>query len=81
MFTSGKRESVHTPSLKQVTNKIKHYYYEQIKDNLANLKRMFLVFDKHLDGFVSLEELKSALDQFVMPLSNSVFAQLMTRYV
>ena len=55
--------------------------YLQMRENYANLKRMFLVFDKHLDGFVLIEDLKSALDQFVIPMSDVMFAQLMSRLV
>ena len=52
-----------------------------MKTNYAHIKRMFLAFDKHLDGFITLEELKSILNQFTLPLTDQLFAQLMDRLV
>ena len=49
--------------------------------NYANLKRMFLAFDTHKEGFVDLEDLQSILNQFTVPLSDQLFSQLMQRYV
>ncbi len=51
-----------------------------MRTNYVNLKRMFMAFDKHLDGFVEIEDLKSILSQFTIPLSEQLFSQLMQRY-
>lgn len=40
---------------------------------------MFLAFDKNLDGFISIENLKSVLNQFTVPMTDEAFGQLMQR--
>ena len=50
-----------------------------MQENYANLKRMFLVFDKQLDGYINLEDLRSVLNNFTMVMSDAVFTQLMER--
>ena len=52
-----------------------------MKANYPNLKRMFLAFDKNLDGFISIENLKSVLNQFTVVMSDETFGQLMQRYI
>ena len=54
---------------------------KQMRTNYSNLKRMFIAMDKHLDGFISLEDLKSVLFQFTLPMSEQLFAALMDRWV
>ena len=49
--------------------------------NYLNLKKIFLSFDRHLDGFINLEDLKSILIQFTIPMSDQLFTQLMERYI
>jgi hypothetical protein len=49
--------------------------------NCLNLKKIFLSFDRHLDGFINLEDLKSILIQFTIPMSDQLFTQLMERYI
>lgn len=51
----------------------------QMKENYVNLKRMFMSFDRHLDGHVTLEDLKSVLNNFTLPMSDQLFSQLMER--
>ena len=50
-----------------------------MQENYANLKRMFLVFDKQLDGYINLEDLRSVLNNFTMVMSDAVFIRLMER--
>lgn len=47
--------------------------------NHLNLKKIFLSFDRHLDGFINLDDLKSILIQFTIPMSDQLFTQLMER--
>ena len=56
-------------------------FRKQMRTNHANLKRMFIAMDKHLDGFISLEDLKSVLFQFTLPMSEQLFAALMDRWL
>ena len=56
-------------------------FRKQMRANHANLKRMFIAMDKHLDGFISLEDLKSVLFQFTLPMSEQLFAALMDRWL
>ena len=43
-----------------------------MRENYANMKRVFIALDKHLDGFVSIKDLKTVLTQFTIPLSIQV---------
>ena len=52
----------------------------QMISNYANLKRMFLALDKHLDGFIAIEDLISVLNHFMFAMSDQLFHQLMERY-
>lgn len=52
-----------------------------MRDNYTKLKRAFMAFDKRLDGFVSIEDLKAILSNFTIPMSDQLFGQLMTRLV
>ena len=52
-----------------------------MRTNYLNLKKIFLTFDRHLDGFISLEDLKSILCQFTVPMSDQLFRQMMERCV
>ena len=54
-------------------------FRKQMRANYANLKRIFIAMDKHLDGFISLDDLKSVLFQFTIPLSDQLFLSLMDR--
>ena len=56
-------------------------FRKQMRTNHANLKRMFIAMDKHLDGFISLEDLKSVLFQFTLPMSEQLFTALMDRWL
>ena len=40
-----------------------------------------MAVDKHLDGFVSIEDLRAILSNFTLPMSSQLFTQLMTRWV
>ena len=53
--------------------------YEQMKDNYVNIKKAFMAFDKRQDGFITLDDLKSVLIHFTLPMSDQLFAQLMDR--
>jgi Ca2+-binding EF-hand superfamily protein len=50
-----------------------------MRDNYVNLKKAFMVFDTHLDGFVSVENLQSILTQFTIPMSKQLFSQIMDK--
>ncbi len=50
-----------------------------MRQNYTDLKRMFIAMDQHLDGFVSIDNLKSVLNQFTIPMSDQLFARLMDR--
>jgi len=45
----------------------------------VNLKKAFMSFDTHLDGFISVEDLRSILTQFTIPMSRPLFSQLMEK--
>ena len=53
----------------------------QMRDNYQRLKKAFMAIDKHLDGFVSIEDLRAILSNFTLPMSDQLFSQLMTRWV
>jgi Ca2+-binding EF-hand superfamily protein len=50
-----------------------------MKDNYQKLKRAFMAIDKNLDGFVSIDDLRSILSNFTLPMSDQLFTQLMMR--
>ena len=52
-----------------------------MRDNYQRLKRAFMAIDKHLDGFVSIEDLRAILSNFTLPMSDQLFSQLMARWV
>nr|XP_022292188.1 EF-hand calcium-binding domain-containing protein 6-like isoform X2 [Crassostrea virginica] len=54
-------------------------FRNRMRKNYLNLKKIFLTFDRHLDGFISLEDLKSILCQFTVPMSDQLFRQMMER--
>ena len=51
----------------------------QMRSNYPNLKRMFMALDKHMDGFVAIEDLTSVLNHFTFAMSDQLFQQLMER--
>jgi Ca2+-binding EF-hand superfamily protein len=51
-----------------------------MKENYTNLKKAFMSFDRHLNGLITIEDLKSVLNNFVLPMSDQLFAQLMERW-
>jgi len=57
------------------------YLFLQMRRNFLNLKKIFISFDRHLDGFINLEDLKSILIHFTMPMSDQLFTQLMEKYI
>ncbi|XP_053398276.1 EF-hand calcium-binding domain-containing protein 6-like [Mercenaria mercenaria] len=54
-------------------------FRKRMRDNYVNLKKAFMVFDTHLDGFVSVDDLQSILTQFTIPMSKQLFAQMMEK--
>uniref|UniRef100_A0A2C9KUP1 EF-hand domain-containing protein n=1 Tax=Biomphalaria glabrata TaxID=6526 RepID=A0A2C9KUP1_BIOGL len=54
-------------------------FRNRMRKNYMQLKKAFMTFDKHLDGYVSIEDLKSILHNFTLPLSDQLFIQLMER--
>ena len=51
----------------------------QMRENYVNLKKAFMSFDRHLDGFISIEDLQAILTQFTIPMSKQLFCQLMEK--
>ncbi|XP_023929939.1 EF-hand calcium-binding domain-containing protein 6 [Lingula anatina] len=54
-------------------------FRKKMRSNYGNLKRAFLAFDAEKNGFVDLEDLKSILISFTVPMSDQLFQQLMER--
>ena len=50
-----------------------------MKTNYPKLKKAFMTFDKHLDGYVSIDDLRNILNSFTLPMSDQLFVQLMDR--
>lgn len=46
-----------------------------------DIKRAMMAFDASFDGFILIDDLKAVLDNFVIPMSEEVFQQLMYRSV
>ncbi|XP_046566155.1 EF-hand calcium-binding domain-containing protein 6-like [Haliotis rubra] len=66
--------------LNQMTfTQIEMEFRKRMKTNYLNLKKAFMSFDKHLDGFISLDDLKAILTNFTIPMSDQLFSQLMER--
>ncbi|XP_070545178.1 EF-hand calcium-binding domain-containing protein 6-like isoform X2 [Ptychodera flava] len=53
---------------------------QRLKENYVNLKKAFMAFDYKRDGFVTLDELKTILINFTLPMSDQLFSQLMDRF-
>ncbi|CAH1799481.1 unnamed protein product [Owenia fusiformis] len=54
-------------------------FRKKMIENRANLKRAFLAFDKVKDGLLPIEDVKSILVNFTIPMSDQLFHQLMDR--
>nr|XP_039259918.1 EF-hand calcium-binding domain-containing protein 6-like [Styela clava] len=52
----------------------------KMRQNHDNIKRVLMAFDSSQDGFISIDELKAVIDNFVLPVSEDVFQQLMYRF-
>ncbi|XP_071941657.1 EF-hand calcium-binding domain-containing protein 6-like [Antedon mediterranea] len=52
---------------------------KRMKENYVNLKKAFMAFDSKQDGYIYLEDLKSVLVHFTLPMSDQLFSQLMDR--
>ncbi len=48
-----------------------------MRDNYVNLKKVFMAFDSKNDGYVTLEDLKSILNNFTVPMSDQLFSEVM----
>ncbi|XP_077999888.1 EF-hand calcium-binding domain-containing protein 6-like isoform X2 [Glandiceps talaboti] len=53
---------------------------KRLKENYVNLKKAFMAFDYKRDGFISLDDLKTVLINFTLPMSDQLFSQLMERF-
>ena len=51
----------------------------QMIEKYADLKRAFVAFDRKHDGFITIDELKRVIINFVFPMSDNIFNQLMER--
>ncbi|KAK7503096.1 hypothetical protein BaRGS_00005722 [Batillaria attramentaria] len=79
--TRVKEQQKQDEALLQVLNfdQIEIEFRSRMRDNYLKLKRAFMAFDKHLDGFVSIEDLRAILSNFTLPMSDQLFGQLMAR--
>ncbi|XP_070189620.1 EF-hand calcium-binding domain-containing protein 6-like [Littorina saxatilis] len=68
-------------ALLQVLNfdQIEIEFRSRMRDNYQRLKKAFMALDRHLDGFVTIEDLRAILSNFTLPMSDQLFAQLMAR--
>uniref|UniRef100_F6TMY0 EF-hand domain-containing protein n=1 Tax=Ciona intestinalis TaxID=7719 RepID=F6TMY0_CIOIN len=55
-------------------------YIQDMKNNYQNIKRALMTFDISSDGFISIDDLKAVLDNFVLPTSDEIFHQLMYKF-
>lgn len=62
-------------------DQIEAEFRKRMRSNYVNLKKAFLAFDAQKDGFIGLEDLKSVLNNFTLPMTDQLFGQLMDRYV
>ncbi|XP_041351388.1 EF-hand calcium-binding domain-containing protein 6-like [Gigantopelta aegis] len=60
-------------------NQIELEFRKRMRANYLNLKKAFMSFDSHLNGFISIEDLKAILTNFTIPMSDQLFGQLMDR--
>ena len=51
-----------------------------MRSNQGNIERAMRAFDDTSDGFITIDDLKAVIDNFVMPTTDEVFQQLMHRY-
>lgn len=54
-------------------------FRKRMRENYVNLKKAFMAFDTHLDGFISVDDLLAILTQFTLPMSKQLFSQLMEK--
>eukprot|EP00058_Branchiostoma_floridae_P003899 XP_002589387.1 hypothetical protein BRAFLDRAFT_77829 [Branchiostoma floridae] len=52
---------------------------KKMKSNYSNVKKAFLAFDATNSGYISIDDLKSVLVHFTIPMSDQLFSQLMDR--
>ena len=45
--------------------------------NYENIQRAMMSFDFSGDGFITIEDLKAVIDNFVLPTTDEIFHQLM----
>jgi len=50
-----------------------------MRTNQANIERAMRAFDYSSDGFITIDDLKAVIDNFVMPTTDELFQQLMHR--
>ncbi|XP_006816237.1 EF-hand calcium-binding domain-containing protein 6-like [Saccoglossus kowalevskii] len=61
-------------------SQIEHELRKRLKDNYVNLKKAFMAFDYKRDGYISIDDLKTILINFTLPMSDQLFSQLMDRF-
>ncbi|KAL8588470.1 hypothetical protein ACOMHN_054049 [Nucella lapillus] len=79
--TRVKEQQKQDEALLQVLNfdQIEIEFRSRMRNNYPHLKKAFMAIDKHLDGFVSIEDLRAILSNFTLPMSDQLFTQLMAR--
>ncbi|RUS70512.1 hypothetical protein EGW08_021724 [Elysia chlorotica] len=66
--------------LKSLTfDQIEIEFRKRMRSNYLKLKKAFMTFDRHLDGFIEIGDLRSILNSFTLPMSDQLFMQLMER--
>ena len=50
-----------------------------MQTNQVNIERAMRSFDYCSDGFITIDDLKAVIDNFVMPTTDELFQQLMHR--
>lgn len=61
-------------------SQVEKEFRSKMRQNYDDIKRVMMAFDSTQDGFISINDLKSVIDNFVLPISEDVFQQLMYRF-
>uniref|UniRef100_UPI00089DAA5E EF-hand calcium-binding domain-containing protein 6-like n=1 Tax=Ciona intestinalis TaxID=7719 RepID=UPI00089DAA5E len=74
----NKRKSMRSEMMKM--EDVEKEFRKKMKNNYQNIKRALMTFDISSDGFISIDDLKAVLDNFVLPTSDEIFHQLMYKF-
>ncbi|XP_076811807.1 EF-hand calcium-binding domain-containing protein 6-like [Clavelina lepadiformis] len=59
---------------------IEKEFRKKMQVNYENIQRAMMSFDFSGDGFITIEDLKAVIDNFVLPTTDEIFHQLMYKY-